>query len=89
MSRSTGPILAVGGITLVNSTIFHDKPMDWRIPVATAVTAGAFALLEKAFDKAAVGLAWMALIAVLLTRVDPKVPAPVETLNAYFTQKGP
>lgn len=84
MSKSTGPILAIGAVTMANSFIFHDKEFDWRVPVATAITAGGFALLERLTEKGAVLLAWTALIAVLFTRIDPKVPAPVETLQLYF-----
>lgn len=88
MSRTTGPILALGGITLANRVLFNDQPMDWRIPIATGITAGAFSLAEKAWEKGAVALAWLALITVLLTRVDPRVPAPVETLDNWWkTQK--
>jgi hypothetical protein len=87
VSRSTGPILAIGGITMANQMLFHDKPFDWRVPVATAITAGAFGLLERAWSDAAVGLAWLALVTVLLTRIDPSTPAPVETLNEFFKSK--
>lgn len=85
--RSTGPILVVGGITLANRVLFHGQPMEWRIPVATGIAAGSFALLEKAWPRGAVALAWLALATVLLSRTDPAVPAPVETLNDWWTQK--
>ncbi|MBG0819139.1 hypothetical protein HS045_33945 [Planomonospora sp. ID82291] len=58
----------------------NGRDIDWRVPVATAFAAGAFALLEKPAPTLAVGMAWVALATVLLARVDPKTPAPVETL---------
>lgn len=84
MARSTGPILAIGGVTLFNQTILNGKDIDWRIPVATGFAAAAFALLEKANETLTVGVAWVALLTVLLARVDPKTPAPVETLLKFW-----
>ena len=44
MSQTTGPILAVGAVTVANNVIFHDEPMDWRVPVATGLAAIGFLL---------------------------------------------
>lgn len=87
MAKTTGPVLAIGGITIANRVLFNDKPMDWRIPIATGITAMGFALVEKGWEKGAVTLAWLALITVLITRIDPGVPAPVETLDKWFNRK--
>lgn len=87
MARSTMPILAVGGITLLNQTILNGQELDWRVPVATAFAAGAFSLIEKPLPTLAVGVAWIALLTVLLARVDPKTPAPVETLLKAWNQR--
>lgn len=80
MARSTGPMLAVGAITLLNETIVHDEPIDWRIPVAAGVAAGMLALVERLSEGAAVGIAYTALITILLARVKPGVPSPVESV---------
>jgi len=80
MARSTGPILAVGAITFANRSILHDNPPDLRIPVGTGFAAMALALIERANSQAAVGIAWIALLTVLFARLDPKTPAPIETL---------
>lgn len=80
MARSTGPILALGGITIFNSTVVHDQPIDWQIPVATGIAAGMLALLERVSAGLATGIAYTALLTVLLTRLDPAVPSPVESL---------
>lgn len=87
MARSTGPILAAGGITLANRTIFHQQPVDWRVISATGLSAGMLALLEKGVPELAVGLSWIALLTVLLTRVDPRVPAPVEGFISWWNAK--
>lgn len=84
MSKTTGPILAVGGITLANRVVFHGQPMEWKIPIATGIAAMGFALAEKAWGKGAVALAYVALVTVLFTRVDEKVPAPLETLDIWW-----
>lgn len=85
---TTGPILAVGGITMFNQTILNNKPIDWRVPVATGFLAGGFSLLEKGNSSFATGLAWIALLTVLLARVDPKTPSPAETLLKFWNSGG-
>lgn len=84
MSETTAPILAIGGITMLNRSVFNDEDWDWRIPIATGISVGLFAALEKPFPKMAVGLAWLALMGVTLGRVDPKVPAPAESALSWF-----
>lgn len=78
-SRTTGPILAVGAITMANQSIFHDKEVDWRVPIATGVAALGFSAFERVMPDIARVLAWGSVIAVLLTRMDPKVPSPTES----------
>lgn len=87
MAASTGPVLAIGAITVANRTVFNEEPMDWRIPIATAIAAGLFSLLERVIGTGAVALAWLALAAVVLTRVDPAVPSPAESALLWF-EKG-
>lgn len=86
--RTTGPIIAIGAITVVNATIVHGAPMDWRIPIATGAAAAAFALLESGWEAGAVGLAWLALITTLFTRLDRRVPSPVESFTDWFEASG-
>lgn len=84
MAKSTGVVLAIGGITVANRVVFNDKEMDWRILVGTGLAALTFSGLEKVNEQAAVGLAYVALVAVLLTRIDPKVPAPTESALKWW-----
>lgn len=88
MARSTGPILAMGAITLANASLVHGKPVDWRIPVATGITAGIFALAESAIPDIVTGVAWLALFSVLFVRIQPDVPTPSETFLAYWESGG-
>lgn len=88
MAKSTGPILVMGTVTLVNASIIHSKPVDWRIPIATGLTAGIAALAEKGFPALVTGLAWLALMATLLVRVQPDVPSPTETFLTYWETGG-
>ncbi len=83
MARTTGTILAIGGISWANAVLLQDQPMDWRIPVATGLAAGMFALAERAWPDGAVAIATVALVTVLFVRVDPKTKAPVETLMEW------
>ena len=81
MSETTGPILAVGAISLANEVVFNRKEVDWRIPLATGVAVGFFALAEKGWRNGAVGLAYLSLVTVLFVRLDPNTPAPIENIN--------
>lgn len=84
MSQTTGPVLAIGAVTIANQTIFHDQPMDWRVPVATGLATIGFNFAERAWPKGAVILAWTALITVLVTRTQPSVPSPVESAADWW-----
>jgi hypothetical protein len=86
VSQSTGPILAVGGITLANKTLLNNQPMDWRIVIATGLTAGMFSLADKAWPELSKGLAYLALISVLFVRLDKNTPAPVESLAKWMRE---
>jgi hypothetical protein len=84
MSRTIGPILATGTMTIVNQTVFNGKPMDWRVPIATGLAAVGFSLFERPAPELAVILAWTTFLTVLLTRTDPKVPSPVESAVEWW-----
>lgn len=87
MAKSTGPILAAGAITLFNDVIVHGKPFDqneWRIPVGTAIAAGGLVLIEKVSQPLATGIAWIALVSVLLTRMKADVPSPAESFVSWY-----
>jgi hypothetical protein len=84
MPRSTGPILAVGAITVVNTTIVNGQDMNWKVPVATGIAAGTFALSEKMWKEGTVALAYLALVAVLFVRINPGVPAPTESFVKWI-----
>lgn len=84
MSRTTGPILAVGAVTVANESVVHGHPVNWRTVVATGVAAGMFALAERVWEAGAVALSYLALATILLVRTDPKTPSPVESFQTYW-----
>jgi hypothetical protein len=84
MAASTGPVLALGLITVGNETVLHNQPLNWRVPIATGLLAGVCALLDKGVPGLGTGLAYIALAAVLLTRVTPSVPSPTESFAAWW-----
>lgn len=88
MSKTTGPILATGLITIVNGTVFNGKPMDWRVPLATGLAAVGFSLGEKVWEEGVDILAWTVLATVLLTRTDPAVPSPTESALRWWDNTG-
>jgi len=87
MSKTTGVVLATGAVTVVNGTVFHDEPMDWRIPIATGLAAIGFSLFERVWPKGSIILAWTAFATVLLTRTKSDVPGPVESALDWW-EKG-
>jgi hypothetical protein len=87
VSRSLGPVLATGALTIANQTVFNGKPLDWRVPIATGLAGIGFTLVEKVAPDLAVILAWTTFLTVLLTRTDPAVPSPVESALKWW-QKG-
>lgn len=89
MAQSTGPILAIGAITLANQSVFHDEDVDWRVPIATGLAAGIFSLAEKAWPEGVKGIAWVALVTVLFVRLNPSVPAPVESALDWWESGDP
>lgn len=86
MSQSVGPILAIGAITFANESIVQSKPPDPRVFVATGIAAGVFTLAEKAWPKPVTMLAYAALVTVLFVRVNPSVPAPVESFTKWWNE---
>lgn len=79
MAKSTGPILAVGAISFTNDWVFNHQSPDFKILLATAVAAGGLALFEHVSVELSVGIAWIALVTVLLTRYKGK-PSPADNL---------
>jgi len=80
-------MLATGVVTVVNQTVFNDKPMDWRVPLATGLAAVGITLFERIWADGAVILAWSSLVTVLVTRVQPNVPSPVESAMTWWNRK--
>lgn len=85
MGQSTGVVLAVGGITAANEVLFaplagHGTPwknFNWRVIPATLGLALALNGLEKIAPGFATGLAWLALLAVLIVPFG-NAPTPLE-----------
>ncbi|WP_333746469.1 MULTISPECIES: hypothetical protein [unclassified Streptomyces] len=87
MAASTGPVLSIGALTLANRVIFNDKPMDWKVPIATGIAAVLFAGAERALGDVVVKLAYAALVTVVFVRTDPKVPSPSESALDWFNER--
>jgi hypothetical protein len=87
MARSTGIVLAVGGISFANEAIFAPiasggnikMDFNWRIVPATLIAAALLGGVEKVSPKLAVGLAYISLVTVLFARVG-NAPAPIENV---------
>lgn len=87
MSESTGPVLAIGALTVFNQSVFNDKPMDWKVPVGTAVAVVLFSGAERVIGRGAVYFAYLALVTMTFVRVDPTIPTPAESALAWFNKR--
>ena len=85
MARSTGVVLAIGGITAANEVFFaplagQKVSFNWRILPATAALGLALAGLERVSPEFAVGLAWIGLATVLIVPFG-NAPTPLENAS--------
>jgi hypothetical protein len=89
MARSTGPMLAVGGITIANRSLLAEKqqPIDFRVIVGTTIAVAGLALLERVSEGLAVGIAYIALVAVLFAELDKTAGAPAENILRIMGEK--
>lgn len=91
MSRTTGPVVAMGAITFANQAVLGDAPDDLklgvRVAVGTAIVAGGLNVAERVSERGAVALAWLALGTVLLARINDQ-PSPAERTLAWWNKTG-
>jgi hypothetical protein len=88
VARSTGPVLLAGGLAAANEAVFAPlaahQAENWdavfRIVPATAGLALGLALLEKAAEGFAVGLAWLLVAGVLVFPLG-KAPSILTNVN--------
>jgi hypothetical protein len=85
MAKSTGIVLAVGGITVANEVIFapvlgEKVAFNWRVIPAVGGLGLALAALEHAAPQFAIGLAWLSLITVLVVPFG-NAPTPLSNIN--------
>jgi hypothetical protein len=73
MAQSTGIMLAAGAISFGNEWLQTGTP-NFRIPIATMVSALFLNGIEKIYPKAAVGLGVIVMITVLVTPLHGKSP---------------
>lgn len=79
MAGSTGPMLALTGISFGNEWLGNGH-LDLRILVGGAVATGGLALLSKASDSLATGIAWIAFITLMFTRLGGR-PSPADNIG--------
>lgn len=91
MAKTTGPILAAGGITWMNQTLLGEAPKKQsavensiRLGVATGALAAIMFGVEKIAPTFAPALAYAALATVLLVRINGK-PTPLERVLDVVT----
>lgn len=93
MARSTGLVIAAGGIALANEVIFTSNQsvplqnINWRIIPATAILAATLAGLETIAPGFAVSLAGLTVLAVLIIKTGNS-NTPLENIAAFVNVKG-
>lgn len=87
MSLTAGPIIAIGTITVVNASFINNKPIDWRVPIATGLATITFAGLEKINPSIFKTIAYLGLITVVFTRMQKDVPSPAESMMNWWNGK--
>lgn len=80
MAASTGPLIAMGAITVANQVLLNDRPFDIRVPVATGVLVLIAAGAERVAGDLVVGIAWLALLTSFVARTKADTPSPAESL---------
>lgn len=87
MARSTGPVLAIAGVTMANQLIFDEGPPDWnmgaRVVVAAGIVSAGLAILERGAPDLAVALAWAAFATMMLTELNGR-PSPTERMLTWW-----
>ena len=89
MAASTGPIVVAGALVVGNAVVVHNQPpvSMTSVAVGTLIAAGGLALWEQAMPRTATAIAWLALLSVILVRVRPDVPAPIESFQQWMGWK--
>jgi hypothetical protein len=88
VADSTAPILLAGGATLL-ADYMHGHGMEWRVALATGIACGVFALGEHLDHDIAVGAAWLALFASLVTPRKNGDPSPVQVFADQWNKTAP
>jgi hypothetical protein len=83
MAIATTLILTAGTVTFVNEW-YQTKNLDWKVPVVTLFLAAAFDGLAHVNDKAATGIAAIAMIGAFTTKYNGK--SAIDTLGGLVSQ---
>jgi uncharacterized membrane protein YfcA len=83
MAVATTLIITAGTVTFTNEW-YQTKNLDWKVPVVTLFLAAAFDGLAKVNDKAATGIAFIALIGAFTTKFNGK--SAIDTLGGLVNQ---
>jgi hypothetical protein len=67
MAQTTAPILIAGGLSMFDKSFIKQEKFDWKIPIATGIAVGFFAVAEKAAPKPALWLAYLVVVGELVS----------------------
>jgi hypothetical protein len=83
MAASTAPILAATAITVINHSVFNAHPLDWKVPLAGALAAAAFAGGEAALGRPVVLLSYLVVVGTLIATHPNSDPSFLDNLTKW------
>ena len=83
MAAATVMIITAGTVTFTNEW-YQTKYLYWKVPIVTLFLAAAFDGLAKVNDKAATGIAAIAMIGAFTTKFNGK--SAIDTLGGLVSQ---
>jgi hypothetical protein len=90
MAASTGPILAVAGLTLFNDVVIENSSFTDELRVIAAAGIGVliFDGIEKINPTLAVGLAYIALVTAIIAPIGKDKTSFASRASTWFSQSG-
>lgn len=89
MSATAGPILAIAATAIFRDSVIGPKPLteNFRVIAAAGIAVVVFAGVEKVNSRAAVGVAYLALVTTVLVPMGGR-KSFAEAVTGWFSAKG-
>lgn len=90
MAATTGPILAIGALTVFNDVVIGNKGLtdEFRVLAAVGIGVGVFAGLEKLNAQIAKGIVYIALVTAIVAPLAKDKTSFAERAAKWFDTSG-